>query len=601
MQFTPVIRNSVSIVKSLQEFSKDRNIPTKLLDFELITHETFIKRVEDDEYEKVDDASSILKKDLLNEYVEVAQEYEIKIKPLTKLKSNPSIKITISANKLKTKIFATIAKGTLFQKDKNLFKILKSIIWEKKLRANLFIDIFEKSLDKQLNKLLEILPYTKPLSKDLKFTIGLGVEPVAPVDARVEKIFEEKNENNSLIEGVNKEELVLRFYKPQDGSDGRACNGRYIKVREPRGSDSKPSINDSIFIKESEEYIEYFANDNGFVVYEKGFLSISNTLKIEGADFKSTGNIDAGKGEKDISVHIGHTKGEGEDAIGSGVQIDVKNLNVDGSIGSNVNIVTEELTIDAQTHKNSTLEVLNKADIKLHRGNLKACDAEIDILETGKVTAEKTIHIKKMLGGEAIAPIVRVDELLSNSTIIASELIEIKTINGSNNTLIIDPLSIESYHKELDRAKESLRVANEAYLKESEKLEEDLKKHTELLPRVQTFQLRVVKATKAGKAPMKQDVLRVKSYKKDASKLQERKDNLSKEAKKVEELVEKLDKLENYDLHSKVLLHTSYDGHTKVIFVDIKTQEQMVEIPEGRVESISLELNEKDEKVIKLD
>jgi len=94
--------------------------------------------------------------------------------------------------------------------------------------------------------------------------------------------------------------------------------------------------------KEHAEYIEYFASDNGYVVFANNELRISKTLKLEGADFKSSATIDAGDDQRDISVHIQHKKSHSEDAIGSGVRIDVKELNVEGSVGSNVTIATIE-------------------------------------------------------------------------------------------------------------------------------------------------------------------------------------------------------------------------------------------------------------------
>ena len=86
------------------------------------------------------------------------------------------------------------------------------------------------------------------------------------------------------------------------------------------------------------------------------------------------------------------------------------------------------------------------ANIKLHRGRLKAKTARIEILETGSVIAEE-VHVNKMLGGEIIAHRVSVDELISNATITALESIKILNIFGTNNHLIIDAKKIEGYQQ----------------------------------------------------------------------------------------------------------------------------------------------------------
>lgn len=601
MTFTPVTRAANSIPKALLEFSKDRAIDVKLIDFELISFETLMKREGEEEYTIIEDVKSISKNDVKSEKVTFIQEYRIKIMPLQKEKLNPDIKLSIATNKLKTKAVLTIQPESIFNKNENLKEMLKKQIWEKKLRAGLLIDMFEPSLDAYIQKLLKVVPYGKPLPKELKFSVAEGITPIAPIDATVEKLYELKEKKkSSMIDGVEKDEYILKYVKSKEGKDGRACNGKYISVRKSIQKYSKPVIDQTIRFEEHEDRIDYFANESGYVTWERGVYGVSKQLMLEGADFKSTGNIDAGEADKDVSVHIKHKKSHGEDAIGSGVNIDVKELKVDGSIGSNVNIQTEELKVDAQTHKKSKIEVANNANIKLHRGDLIATDAQIDILESGKVTAKRSIHIKKMLGGEAIAPVVKVDELLSNSLIIASELIEITSLNGSNNKLIINPDKIDTYHEEISELKETIKSKKSSYKEVKDELDKKLKEHTASLQRIKTFQKRVQAAIKAGKQPNKQDAIRLKMFKKESEKLHEESEGLSVFEKEIEELELNLDKLQNKDLHAKIITHTSYDGHTKIIFVNIKTKEEIVHMPEGMAHTISLMLNQEGERVIKI-
>ena len=598
MIFTPVVRNSNSIAKSLLEFSKDRNIPTKLLDFELISYETLIKREHDTEYKVIQKESEISREDLLNDETHIIQEYSIKIIPLSP--SSSPIKLLLSANKQKTKAVVTIQKGSVFNQDAHLLRELKQMIWHKKLRAGLFIDMFETNLEPQLKKLLKLLPYGKPLYKDIKFVVAQGIESQPPMHAKIEKIYEQKEQEvHSIIEGVTKGDLVIKYIKAKEGSDGRACNGKFLYALAPSTKVSEPKIDESIVKKELPDFIEYYANENGYVLYYKGNLSISKTLNLEGADFKSTGDIEAGEASKDISVNIAHKKSQSEDAIGSGVNIDVKTLNVDGAVGSNVTISTDDLVVDAQTHKRSQMEVANSANIKLHRGDLIANDAEIDILETGKVTAHRTIYIKKMVGGEAIAPVVKVDQLFSNSTIIASELIEIKSIHGEDNKLIINPDVINSYHKDIATLKEKIKETHKKLKVESELFTSKAHEHSEQIDRIKTFQKRIILATKSGKTPMKQDVIRVRTYKRESEKLTLTKELLAKEQAQIKLLEEELEAMYSKDLQAKIIMHTSYDGNTKVIFINPKTADELMKLPKGTIETISLELNEENEREIK--
>ena len=597
MTFTPVVRTSNSIPKSLQEFSKERKIDIKLLDFELLSFETLIRRKDSAEFEQVEDPKTITQDDLLCEETQIIQEYSIKIMPRKTSTTTPDIKLILGLNKLKTKAILTIAKGSLFHKHPKLLQEFRDMVWKKKLRAGIFIGLFEPQLVAQLKKVLHVVPFDKPLPKELKFTVALGIEPKAPIDAKLEQLYLQK-EKQSIIDGVDVGELVARYIKEKRGKDGRACNGRYITIRAPKTLNLKPQTDATIRIEEDKEKIEYFANDDGYVVLKENKLFISKTLKLAGADFKSSAHIDAGDEDRDIAVHIQHHKSHSEDAISSGVTIDVKELNVDGSVGANVSISTHELNVDAQTHKNSKIEVANQANVKLHRGDMIANNAQIDMLETGKVQAHQSIHIKKMLGGEAIAPIVKVDELLSNSTIIASELIEIHSIGGENNHLIINPQAIDSHHKDIKALKENLKLQEKNYLQAQEDFEQKQIQHLAQIKRIKTFQARIKQATQAGKTPMKQDMLRIKLFKQEAQNLAQEQQTLEKQYQKIEQLKQQLKKLQEQDLHAKIVTQSSYNGHTKITFITSDTQEHITSRPEGKIAIITLKRNEKGEKVL---
>jgi hypothetical protein len=447
-----------------------------------------------------------------------------------------------------------------------------------------------------------MLPYGVALSKDIKLTVALGIDAVAPVDAKLEKLFEmKKSKDDNIIDGVEKNEHIATYTREKAGKNARACNGKYIVVRSPKKIDKQPLVDESVSQKDLGDKIEYYANESGYVLYSNNKLSISQTLKLAKADFKSSANINDEKDDKDISVHIAHQSSESEDAIGSGVKIDVKELNVDGAVGSNVKINAQNLNVDAQTHKNAKMEVSESANVKLHRGELVANDAEIDMLETGKITAHRSIHIKKMLGGEAIAPIVIVDELLSNCNITASQKIEIHSIGGENNKLIINPDAIESYHEDIVSIKQEIKSLSKELFEIHKDFDKRYKEHTDQIDRIKTFQERIVKAKRAGKTPMKQDSIRIKMFQADAQKFKEEKESIDEKEQQLSELKSKLNKYYEKEMHAKIISHSAYDGHTKVAFIDLATKEEIAQHPKGNIETISLTYGSDGKKVIKLD
>lgn len=597
ISFAPLTKKTVSIQKTLANVAKEKNISIKSIDFTLQTYETLLrcKGVEKDIL--LDDTTNIDEQILLDKNTRIYQRYDVQIFPSDL--NTDSYKITLATNKLKTKVVAVIKAGSVFNKEEKLAQKLLNEIWHKKLAAGFLVGVFEAGLQKQLEKLVEILPYGKKLPKDVKFSVATGIEPISPSSGQLEKLYLlKKTEEKNYIDGVKTGDLILRYIKPKNGRGGRSCEGIYIPEGEAQDF-TLPEVDESVLLKENDEYIEFYANDNGFVEYIGDSLKISKTVKLEGACQKTTGNLDAKDLNDQISVDIKHNREIYDDAIGAGLKVDVKDLSVDGSIGANVRIAAQNLKIDAQTHQKTTLSVADKANIKLHRGDLVADHAEVEIVETGRIKANKSIHVKKVVGGELIAPKIYIDELVSNAKVIASELIEIKSIRGSNNTLIINPDKIDAYHKEKERLEEEIKQHKQELQEEIAFIAEKTKEHAEQIDRIKTFQKRILAAQSSGKTPTKQDMIRVREYKRKAQELQERQDGLKDKEKAISDLHHELDKLLEQDLHAQIRTNSLYDGHTKVIFVDPQYKEEIVYLPQGKVEVISLALDQKQNRIIK--
>lgn len=596
MHFEPVTILSKSVPKTLKEFSQEERIDINLIDFDLLSVETFISGPPDDEYVHITEVQSILSDTLLNPKVSMIQKYGIRLFPLED-KQN-SLKLVLNVNELKTKADISILEGTILSASKDFLQKLKKEIWKKKLRAGLLIDIFEDSLDSTLKKLLNAVPSDRPIQRGIKFNVANAIDITEPMDEKVIKYYEQKYQNShSIIKGVNTNELIMKYYKPVEGKPGRACDGSFVKAKSPKTLNIKPIFDETITQKDFFSYIEYYANIDGYVKYVNGKYSILQTLTLQEANFKNSRAIQTGI-DKDISLHINSSKTSDHDTIGSGVEIEVKNLNVNGAIGSNVRIVAQELNIDAQTHKNSAINVEGTANIKHHRGDLSAYEAIIDVLEIGKVVAKKSIHIKKMLGGEAIAPEVVIDNLLSNCIIKASKSITIKNFMGKNVQLIIDPHAIQSYHQDIQSLQEKISESTKSLRTEHETFAQALTKHVEEAERMKVFKNRVLQAEKNGGTPMKQDLIKIKMYKYASQEFKKQNILLTEEQSRIDLLQMELEKMYQYDLYAKITCQSTYDGHSKVIFVNPKNQEEVSYIPNGIIETISLTLDPDGQRVI---
>ena len=587
MNVTPVALSSRNVAKTLLEFAQERGIDPRSLEFELLSYETLIQTSGDDEYKVMQQGKIIGQEELLNPSISFAQEYFIRVFSKEHSRAKSDIKLSLASNKLKTKAIVTIQKGSVFAEHNALFSEVRNLIWCKKIVNGFFIELFEPNLENKITKLISLIPHNKPLNKDIKFSVALGLEPQPPVDAKLVRLYDRKeNREKSLIKGVANGELILRYIKPKEGMDGRGCNAKYIQVREPREIDKRPIVDDTIKEIEQSDSVEYYANCDGYIEVHNDNFTVLRRLKLDSANFRSSGTINTGA-DKDVAVYIGGGKYPSDDAVGSGVKIEVKTLDIQGNIGPNVTISTQNLNIAAQTHKSSILEA-DVANIALHRGTLRARLANIDILETGKVYANQSIRINKMLGGEAIAPTVIVDAVLANSIIIASELIEVNSTRGANIKLIIDPVSIEGYDQRVNALIEESRSLSSKLRINKEHFDIAQEEHLDGAKRIRQCQLNILKAQQTGTEAMAQDIARVKQYNKVTEDLKVLENELKTERLHVEKLDIELDRLYRQDIHAKIINRGEYDGYTQVIFIDPKTKVKISLYPEGKQEIISL-------------
>lgn len=597
--FTPFKKTATNVAALLKDVAKDRSLTPQEVDFEILKVETLIKSPKHKEWSstKLPLEKEFEQKLLRSQLVEVRQEYELYIKPYQERPILAKVTMDILSNKTKSKAIVVFKKGSIFPKTKELAKEIRNAIYRQKLRLGYILQHFEPNLNANILKFAKMIVADQALQKDIKFPISVAVEPLLQIDDNI--IFHYKNKpkkDKSLITGVDCDDLVFEYIKPKRGRDGRGCSGNHIVIAEPqlryRGYVPDPK---TIKIIEDDASIKYYAKIDGYFKEEQGVIKISQEMALQSASFKRTGSINADNNQ-DISINIakGH---HSNDAVGSGVHIDVKEVNIEGTVGASSSVKAVELSVGEQTHRNSKLEAVENAKVKLHRGNLKAKTAQIDILENGTVQADE-IHVNKMLGGEIIGKNIFVNELTSNTVVIASESIEIEAISGEHNRLIIDPNKIDSYHQEILTLKEDIKKKEQEYKRSQEELQSQTLVHQELLPRIKTFQKRVLTATKAQRAPNKSDLIRVKQYKRDALKLQEQSRELQHEEQRLQESQERLEKFDAAELHAQIIYHGEYNGHTKVIFVDTKTDEEYFMVPQGKHEIISLTKVDDEKKIV---
>ncbi len=597
--FTPITILSTNVMQDLQKAARDQRVSVDNLDFDLLSYETSYQGTTDQEW-------IVLKgNDLLAQTTEneirspnflLQQEYQIQIRPL-KPHRYLNLKFSIATDKTKSKVIAIIDPTSKIPLKKGVQEWIKETLTNKMLRHGLLIGLYDQDLDREINRLIAKIQKEGPLAFLYRLPIGEFFLPTLPVNDKIILHYKEMNKTNSMVEGVHPGDMILEYILPKAGRDGRSCNGDHISVPEPVVKFASYIVVDpeTIRSEEDEESTRFYASVSGYVERRQGIFYISQELQIENASLKKTGSIETGL-DRDVSLKI-NRKVDNEDAVGMGVNIDVQKLDVSGTVGGNSTIQAIEVNIGAQTHRKSQINVSEIATIHLHRGDLKAKEAKISILEAGKVEAD-IVHVKKMVGGEIIAREVHVDTLYSNARITALESITIKKIEGNGNNLVIDPHAIESYHQKIVDLEDEIKEKNAQLQLESKELTERKAAFSEKNPRTKEIQARVLAKQKRGEIPMKADMVRLQQYKIERESLQQAADDLTESVSALQTLQESLDKLYESDLHAVVTHKGIYNGQTRILFIDPKNRREYGISPEGRVTHIRLQKVEDEKSII---
>lgn len=596
-----ILRLSTDITEDLLQAANNLGISADTIDFDLLSYETYFKGTVDDEWQILGEQSLLERStevELRSDIFLLRQEYQIRIR---EYRPHPylDLRASIATDKYKSKTVLIIDQQSTIPLKKGVQEWIKEAIVHKQLRHGLFIGLYEQNLDREINRLLLKIQKEGPLNAPYRLPLGEFFPPVEPINDTIVLHYKQNKEGKSLIEGVHPDDLILEYIFPKHGRDGRGCDGKHIKVAEPRIKYASYIVIDPETIRSEEDAgsIRFYAKVSGFIERKRGVFTISQELQIESASFKKTGSIETGI-DKDISLKIKQNLSD-EDSVGIGVNIDVQKIDVSGTVGKNAKIQACELNIGAQTHRHSQINVTESATIHLHRGTLKAKEAHIDILESGKVEAD-TVHVKKMMGGEIIAREVYVDILYSNARIVALESITIQKIQGEGNNLIIDPHAAESYHEKISALEINIRDKTSRIQIQSKEFITRQLSLKEKVARVKQIQQRVVTGQKNGEVPMKADLVRIQQYKTEAETLKTFGEEIKESEENIHVLQEELNKLYEADLHAVITHHSHYNGKNRVFFIDPKTRKEYAVTPEGKATHIRLQ-QEGDEKKILLD
>ena len=491
----PTVVRTQNIAQELFKIAKSYEIEADLLDFNLLDVQTYTRLVteenKDVEWEEISIEESQSFNDeamLLNPHFQIKQTYEIEVfsKKVTQEDPYSNLKLAVGANATKCKVYLSIAQGSKITYIPRFEQDLLDMINRKKIRAGILVYIFDSMVEHVASKISARVRIAENLEFEQNEThlIAEGYEPTATVDDALILHYEkqtEVDENERIdysargfIQSVQKGELLIEYVKAKMGKPGRNCRGEYMEPKAPVIShEPKFKVSDNIKVVEDENSIKYYADDNGYIAFEDNTYVIKNDVDVEAISFKTTGSIDSGI-DSDVNIVVKEADAV-KDAVGSGMRVEVTEIEIDGNVGSNASVVAKKANIGGQTHKTAKIRA-DELKINVHKGEAYGKNVHITRLEHGSVEGE-IVEIAQALGGTIRAKEIEIDVCASHVKATASRKIEIKKMLGSENSFIIDPL--------LSRDAQNLMEDNEEHIKELERairdLKKEIKKYTDLI------------------------------------------------------------------------------------------------------------------------
>lgn len=471
----PIVVRTQNVAKELTSIAQSNKIGVDALDFNILDVQTYVREkdekqeaewniVEGSELYELDDETAIL-----NPIFEIKQTYEIEVFSIDKEKKQlfKNMKIAVGANASKCKVYLSIGAKSSLEFDEDLEEELKKFINKRKVRAGIFINIFDEMLNDVISQIVDKVKVHDKLVYQNKETVLIAeaYEPTPTIDDALVMHYEKTSDvkedqkidyaSRGFVKNVKEGELLIEYVKPKMGEPGRNCRGQFMQPKEPTVlNEVSFTVDSSIKKFDEEESIKYVAQESGYMSFEAGVYSIKTDMDIDSIDFKTTGNITSGV-DSDVSISV--KEGDAiKDAIGSGMSVEVTDINIEGNVGSNARVTAITATIAGQTHGTSIVTA-NEVNINIHKGKAYGEKIKITRLEHGEVDGDE-VSITQAMGGNIKAKEIDIDICSSHVQATASKRIEIHRLQGSENIFTIDPLIKKVAKAGLDKNQDEIQI-----------------------------------------------------------------------------------------------------------------------------------------------
>ena len=573
-----IVLETSDVGKDLNSIAKEFNIDVSQLDFEIQNVKTFELNKDSNSNEWIELEGGLLKRlderdHFSQSTLEIQQNYTIRF--FLKDDYNDPFRdsiVHLTANKDFTTVYFIIEKGSQLHYSDTLKRDMINLINKKKVLNHVLINVREKGFRYLIDEFIEKeIPI---LEEDFVLRVAQGVPITPQVNDELifvyKKDYEVTDDNKRIdyskkgtIIPVAKDQLLIRYIKPQSGQEGRDCRGRILPVKPPI-IDNVPNfkISENIKIVEDAKTIDYIAKKSGNIIFENDTFDIISRIEMGALSFKTTGSIEGGT-DKGIELNV-HETDVLKDAVGLGVKVSVSNLNIEGNIGEKVEITAQEVIIKGQTHQSSIIKA-DKVEVDIHKGSIFAKEIKVGRLETGIVQGE-IVHVQEAIGGVIRAREIHIDNLFSHLKIYSSKKIEIEHIKGSENNLIVDLNGYKDGINEVEETQKNIIETSQRieYLQRilKEELDEVLevrKAFTMATKRLNLFKEADIEPPKSLLDSLNEHQNFLENYKEQKEELKIKKEELENYEKKLKDLQQAI-------FDAEIIVHEKWLGYNKIEF-----------------------------------
>ncbi len=598
----PIVVRTRNVAKELISIAKSNNVSANTIDFNILEVQTYSRINEGSkeiEWKEVSTEELLGLEDMgvvLNKNFEIKQMYEIEIFSKSEKNIYKDFNLAIGANATKCKVYLSIKEGSKVKYTSRFEQEFMILINKAKIRANILINVFDTLQTSVVSKITDHLRVRENLiyEQNETFLIAESYEPTKTIDDALILHYDKKDDvdeqgrvdyaDRGFIQSVHKDELLIEYIKPKEGKPGRDCRGIYIQPSDPIIKNFPTfSVDDTIKVIESDISIEYRAVENGYIALDGNLYTIKSEVDVGEISFKTTGSISTGL-DSDVSIVVKEADAI-KDAIGSGMNVEVSEIEIEGNVGSNATVNALKATVGGLTHKTSTISAEN-LDINVHKGQAYGKNIHITRLEHGKVNGN-VVDITQAIGGHIKAKEVTIELCASNVKVTASKLIEIKRLQGSENTFTIDPVFNKNIKKGVDTNKKEI----DKLTLDIKDIKKEIDKYTALLDEnivaYNDVKKRLIHYKKSG---VKMPASFVKQYK-QFHKIQEHLNNIKEEIEtkkaKLELFTSKTSGFQDDIFDARVINRDKWIGYNEIIFKLLDPPLELIYKPkEGSIDKI---------------